>query len=164
MQSRQFVLSFITALAFLVAAGILLICGHASPGAGPLSELREHLTPSRPVTHVVLMSIKSSVEAANVKKVTDGMLELQQKCIHPILQTPYILSIHGGANTASDGLDRGVTHAFILEFDSPEHRDYYLDHDVVHQEYREMVQPFLDLQSASIDFQNGKYSSAWWEN
>jgi hypothetical protein len=115
-------------------------------------------------------------------QITDGMLELQQKCIHPILQTPYILSIHGGANTASKSLDvstlsnnarelmgqltsqRGVTHGFIFEFDSPEHRDYYLDHDVVHQEYREMVQPFLDMQIASVDFQNGKYSSAWWDN
>jgi hypothetical protein len=79
MQSRQFVLSFITALAFLVTAGILLTCGNASPGAGSLSVLGEHLTPSRPVTHVVLMSIKSSVEAANVKKVR--LTPYRRRCV-----------------------------------------------------------------------------------
>ncbi|KAM0231386.1 hypothetical protein ACHAPO_008496 [Fusarium lateritium] len=42
------------------------------------------------------------------------------------------LEIFGGADSAPEGLQQGITHAFVIQFDSTEDRDYYALKDPVH--------------------------------
>ncbi|CAG9936526.1 unnamed protein product [Clonostachys rosea f. rosea IK726] len=112
---------------------------------------------SSPVTHVAIFKIKPSTRAADIHKLANGMMELKEKCIHPIWEKPYIRSIHGGANHAVE-TKFGITHSFIIEFDAVEHRDYYLLTDPAYQKFRENVRDYLDDDIISVDFQHGKYT------
>jgi hypothetical protein len=50
----------------------------------------------------------------------------------------------------------GITHAFIMEFDGAEDRDYYVDHDPAHLEFKKLAGPFLE-KAQVIDFTNGTF-------
>lgn len=49
-----------------------------------------------------------------------------------------------------------MTHAFVVEFASPEDRDYYVREDPVHQSFIKMAGEVLE-KSQVIDFTNGKF-------
>lgn len=61
-------LSAATEFVFFVVTACMLLSG-SSTAPGPLAIIGEHLTPSRPVTHVVLFSFKSTAQAADIQKV-----------------------------------------------------------------------------------------------
>jgi len=64
------------------------------------------------------------------------MLALQEKCLHPETQKPYIMNASGGVNTSPEGLEAGCTHGFVFILDNEEHRKYYLDHDPAHLQFK----------------------------
>jgi hypothetical protein len=49
-----------------------------------------------------------------------------------------------GKNHSWEPYAKGMTHAFILEFDSKEDRDYYLLKDPVHRAFSEKAGPFIE--------------------
>lgn len=79
------------------------------------------------------------------------MLALQDECIHPESQQKYIKSFSGGKNNSPEGqavrlchtfvppvadLEKSpYTHGFVVEFESPEDRDYYVYKDPAHQDF-----------------------------
>ncbi len=56
---------------------------------------------------------------------------------------PGLLSFSGGANTSTEGLSAGFTHAFTMVFSSAAARDAYLPHPL-HDAAKALVLPALD--------------------
>ncbi|BCS25823.1 Dabb family protein [Aspergillus puulaauensis] len=87
------------------------------------------------ITHIVLFQLKAGLSAEVVNDVCTRMLALKDNCIHPTSQKPYIVSSSGGVDNSPEGLQGGITHAFVVEFSSSEDRDYYVEKDPAHLEF-----------------------------
>ncbi|KAL2819012.1 hypothetical protein BDW59DRAFT_165291 [Aspergillus cavernicola] len=87
------------------------------------------------ITHIVLFQFKAGVSAEVVKDVCTSMLALKDNCLHPTSQKPYILSSSGGKDNSPEGIQSGITHAFVVEFASAADRDYYVEKDPAHLEF-----------------------------
>ncbi|KAJ5855246.1 hypothetical protein N7455_009194 [Penicillium solitum] len=108
------------------------------------------------VTHIVQLQFKPSVSAATIQDACDRMLDLKQRCIHPDTQKPYIVSSTGGQDCSVEGIQGGITHAFIVEFESVAHRDYYAKTDPGHLAFGASLIPIVDKVQV-IDFQPGVF-------
>lgn len=86
--------------------------------------------------HVVLFSFKPESTEEDIQRVVDAFRELQ-------LSVPGILSFEYGLNNSPEGLNRGLTHAFTLTFDSEKSRDEYLPHPE-HKAFGAILGPHLD--------------------
>jgi len=53
-------------------------------------------------------------------------------------------------------LQNGMTHVFIMEFASAEDRDYYVNEDPVHAEFKELAGNVLE-KAQVIDFTAGEF-------
>lgn len=71
--------------------------------------------------HVVNFKFKSSATEAQVKEVVDAFRDLKTKI-------PEIKAFEWGTNNSPENLNKGLTHCFILTFDSEEGRAKYLPH------------------------------------
>lgn len=71
--------------------------------------------------HVVNFKFKSSATEAQVKEVVDAFRDLKAKI-------PEIKAFEWGTNNSPENLNKGLTHCFILTFDSEEGRAKYLPH------------------------------------
>lgn len=65
-------------------------------------------------------------------QVCDKMLALRDQCIHPQTQKPYVKMGIGGRDNSPEGLQGGITHAFVSEFENEQDREYYLHKDPAH--------------------------------
>ena len=65
-----------------------------------------------------------------------------------------MLSMRMGQNNSWEPFSKGMTHAFILEFASQEHLDYYLLHDQVHAEFSLNAKPLIE-DSVVVDIRDG---------
>ena len=54
------------------------------------------------------------------------------------------------------GCKGGITHAFIVEFDSTEHRDYYDSEDLAHAAFKEIAGKIVEKVQV-VDFTNGVF-------
>lgn len=54
------------------------------------------------------------------------------------------------------GYKGGITHAFIVEFESKEHRDYYVNEDLAHAEFKEVAGKVLE-RAQVVDFTDGVF-------
>jgi hypothetical protein len=71
--------------------------------------------------HVVNFKFKSTATEAQVKDVVDAFRELKTKI-------PEIKSFEWGTNNSPENLNKGLTHCFVLSFDSEADRAKYLPH------------------------------------
>ncbi len=76
---------------------------------------------SKKLRHVVLFKFKDDADAAAVEKAIDAFVALPDKI-------PQIKEFEWGTNNSPEGLNKGLTHCFLLTFDSEEGRDIYLPH------------------------------------
>jgi Stress responsive A/B Barrel Domain len=83
------------------------------------------------IRHVVLFKLKSGVEAKTIKEVLSALKALQTKL-------PGIISISTGRDNSPEGLQRGHTHAFTVDFIDAAARDAYLPHPA-HQAVGAMI-------------------------
>ncbi|CAD5254521.1 MULTISPECIES: Dabb family protein [unclassified Imperialibacter] len=86
--------------------------------------------------HVVLFKFKDTSSAEDVKKVVEAFEELPKKI-------KQIKAFEWGTNNSPEGLNQGLTHAFILTFNSEKDRDDYLVHPD-HKVFGGIVGPHLD--------------------
>jgi hypothetical protein len=76
----------------------------------------------RPVCrHVVLFKFKPEVAPATVREIESAFGELCR-------QLPFVIGYEWGINMSPEGLDRGLTHCFVLTFADEAARDRYLPH------------------------------------
>jgi hypothetical protein len=71
------------------------------------------------IRHIVLARFGSDVDAAEIARIFAGLGDLQRT-------VPGILSFSVGANVSPEGLARGYTHAFTVDFADTAARDRYL--------------------------------------
>ncbi|EFX03226.1 stress responsive a b barrel domain containing protein [Grosmannia clavigera kw1407] len=108
------------------------------------------------ITHIVLLQFKEDVKADDVKTVCQQFSSLKDNCIHPTTQTPYILSVKGGKDHSSEGLQSGITHGFVVEFASTADRDYYIKTDPVHLAFAKSIGAFV-TKVIVVDFTGEEY-------
>jgi hypothetical protein len=73
------------------------------------------------IRHVVLLRPAASASPAAVEAALQGVLALKEAI-------PGILAAQAGANASPEGLGRGFTHGFVVDFADAAARDAYLPH------------------------------------
>jgi hypothetical protein len=73
------------------------------------------------IRHTVLLKVRSDVTESEIANVFAALKSLQQ-------EIPGILTISTGKDNSPEGLQRGHTHGFTVDFDSAASRDAYLPH------------------------------------
>ena len=96
-----------------------------------------------PVRHVVHFKFKADADPAEIAKVVSGFAALQGKI-------PTISSIEFGTNISKEGLDKGLTHCWIVSFKSVADRDAYLVHPD-HVVFVGLLKPVL-AEALVVDF------------
>ncbi|TQB75903.1 hypothetical protein MPDQ_001504 [Monascus purpureus] len=84
-------------------------------------------------------------------KVCNRMLSLKENCLHPSSQKPYIRSSIGGADNSIEGVQSGITHAFVVQFASVADRDYYVKEDPAHQAFIQSLDGIIE-KAQVVDF------------
>ncbi|KAF5672004.1 dimeric alpha-beta barrel [Fusarium heterosporum] len=84
------------------------------------------------INRIVQFQFKPDTGNDEIENVSVKIQGMKGKCVHPESKRPYIRSIQGGADSAPEGLQQGITHAFVIQFDSSEDRDYYALKDPAH--------------------------------
>jgi hypothetical protein len=86
--------------------------------------------------HVVLFKFKDETSPEDVKKVEDAFIALGD-------QIPQIRDFEWGTNNSPEGLNKGLTHCFLVTFGSEEDREIYLPHPA-HKAFVDVLSPHLD--------------------
>ena len=73
------------------------------------------------IRHVVLIKIRSDVSQEQIDEVFKALAGLKDKI-------PGVLAFDGGPYSSDEGLNKGFTHAFVMDFESAAARDAYLPH------------------------------------
>ncbi|KAF7718503.1 Uncharacterized protein PECH_003687 [Penicillium ucsense] len=110
------------------------------------------------ITHIVLFTFKAGTDAHVIQDTCDRMLALKDKCVHPTTNQSYIKSSSGGSDNSIEGLQAGITHAFVVEFASAEDRDYYVKEDPAHREFVKSLDGVLE-KGQVIDYTPGVFAS-----
>ncbi len=105
--------------------------------------------PASQLQHIVLFKFKPEATPAKVAEIVAAFEKLPS-------QIPTIRAFRWGTNNSPEHLDKGLTHAFILTFDTAKDRDEYLPHPA-HKAFGAIVGPWLaDL--TVVDFTEQKKS------
>lgn len=108
------------------------------------------------ITHIVFFGWKAAVSEQQIELALHRLQLLEQKCIHPTSSKPYIKSIKAGGNNSPEGLAKPYTHAFVVEFESAQDRDYYVEKDPAHTDFKNFVGELLDHVQV-VDFEPGNF-------
>ncbi|MDN3688361.1 Dabb family protein [Cyclobacterium jeungdonense] len=99
-------------------------------------QMEEAPTQKDLLRHVVLFSFKDSSSPEDIKKVEDAFIALEDKI-------PQIRDFEWGVNNSPEGLNKGLTHCFLVTFESEEDREIYLPHPD-HQAFVEVLSPHME--------------------
>ena len=99
-------------------------------------EMEEAPSQEALLRHVVLFSFKEESSPEDIKKVEDAFIALQDKI-------PQIKDFEWGINNSPEGLNKGLTHCFLVTFESEADREIYLPHPE-HQAFVEVLSPHLE--------------------
>ncbi|TPX14702.1 uncharacterized protein E0L32_005097 [Thyridium curvatum] len=91
-----------------------------------------------------------------VQGVCDRMLALKDRCLHPQTNKPYVKSGIGGKDNSPEGLQDGISHIFVSEFESEEDRKYYLEKDPEHLAFVESIKGIVS-KGQVVDFCPGVF-------
>ncbi|KAB8258188.1 hypothetical protein BDV32DRAFT_126239 [Aspergillus pseudonomiae] len=108
------------------------------------------------ITHIVLFQFQAGISPEIIKDVCSRMLALKDNCLHPSSNKPYIKTSFGGIDNSPEGIQHGITHAFVVEFTSAADRDYYVKEDPIHQEFVKSLAGVIEKAQA-IDFTPGVF-------
>jgi hypothetical protein len=86
--------------------------------------------------HVVLFKFKDSATTDDIMKVCKAFEGLQN-------EIDEIKAFEWGENNSPEGLNQGLTHCFLADFESEGDRDAYLIHPA-HKKFGSLLGPFLD--------------------
>ena len=86
--------------------------------------------------HVVLFKFKQNTSPEKVKEIVDAFSALPSKI-------PEIADYEWGLNNSPEGLNKGLTHGFLLTFKSEADRETYLPHPA-HKAFCALLTPHLE--------------------
>ena len=90
---------------------------------------------SKKLRHVVLFEFNDDASSEDIRKVERAFSDLPGKI-------PEIKGYEWGTNNSPEGLNDGLTHCFLVTFDSEEDRSVYLPHPA-HKAFVEVLKPHL---------------------
>ena len=96
-----------------------------------------------PIRHVVHFKFKKEATPAQVEKITEEFAALKKKI-------DAVESMEWGTNSSPEGLDKGFTHCWIVNFKTAKDRDAYLVHPA-HKAFVEILLPLLE-EAIVVDF------------
>ncbi|KAI1340639.1 stress responsive A/B barrel domain protein [Xylariaceae sp. FL0016] len=108
------------------------------------------------IYHVVMFQFKSLVPPDEVQAACDRMLALGDKCMRPTTQKPYVKTLGGGRENSPEGMNNGMTHVFISQFENEDDRTYYLQKDPAHLDFVASIQELVDKVQV-VDFTAGAF-------
>ena len=88
------------------------------------------------VQHMVLLKFKPGVSSATIDSLFAQLAELKSLI-------PGIRRFVGGPYSSREGLNKGFTHGFLMEFESAAARDVYLPHPE-HERVKAAIIPCID--------------------
>ncbi|KAK4056982.1 hypothetical protein OIO90_001882 [Microbotryomycetes sp. JL221] len=88
------------------------------------------------ITHIVAFKYNSAVSDAERHLIASKFVALKDSCLTQNTKQPSILSLTGGANCSPEGFAKGFDHCFVLTFANKQDRDWYLDDDESHQQFK----------------------------
>ncbi len=86
--------------------------------------------------HVVLFKFTEETKEGVVKGLVEDFQQLEQKISE-------VISIESGMNESPEGLNKGMTHCFIVTFRTDSDRDMYLVHPE-HLLFVDQLKPYLE--------------------
>lgn len=92
--------------------------------------------PAKLLRHVVLFNFNESATIDTIEKIEKEFAGLEKNI-------PAIHSFEWGINNSPEGLDKGLTHCFLVTFLSEEDRAVYLPHPA-HQEFVKFIGPYVE--------------------
>lgn len=103
----------------------------------PIAENKKEVkTPQRLLRHVVLFNFNEAATSDTIKVIEEAFASLPAKI-------PEIHSFEWGTNNSPEGLDKGLTHCFLVTFLSEDDRAKYLPHPK-HQEFVQLIGPYVE--------------------
>lgn len=96
----------------------------------------EAIKPEKLLRHVVMFKFQDTATPEAIKVVEDAFHALPQKI-------DAIYDYEWGINNSPEGLNKGLTHCFLVTFKSEADRETYLPHPD-HQAFVEVLKPVLD--------------------
>ncbi|PSK58601.1 Chitin synthase 4 [Elsinoe australis] len=109
---------------------------------------------STPITHIVLFRYRSGLTWSQLESHFDQLKALKRRCVHPSTGEPYMIGMRMGRNLSWEPFNKGLTHAFVLEFASQADLDYYLLKDPVHAAFSKSALPLIE-DSTVMDIRDG---------
>ncbi|GAA5969471.1 hypothetical protein JCM11641_008125 [Rhodosporidiobolus odoratus] len=107
------------------------------------------------ITHIVIFKLHPTVSDAERHLLASRFLALQDRCE---LDGKKYLTVTGGKNNSKEGFEKGLEQAFVVTFETEKARDYYVDTDPAHNEFKELVKDKVaDL--LVVDFEQGVFCS-----
>src|SRR5690625_4854309 len=91
---------------------------------------------AKKLRHVVMFQFKETSSDEDVRKVEEAFAALPS-------QISEIKDYEWGINNSPEGLNQGLTHCFLVTFESEEDRDAYLPHPA-HEAFVEILGPHLE--------------------
>ncbi len=121
----------------LVIALALFVAGCASQqGCCPADVDAASCAPKGMLRHVVLFKFKEGTSPEKIAEIEQAFAALPKKI-------DAIKCFEWGTNNSPEGLDQGLTHAFLVTFADAKGRDVYLPHPA-HKEFVSILRPHLD--------------------
>lgn len=117
--------------------------GNQFVAAQMLTALGAEAGDKKVLRHIVLFKFKDDTKPEEVKAIVDAFGQLPKKI-------DAIIDYEAGVNNSPEGLNQGLTHAFIVTFKDEKGRDAYLPH-AAHKEFVELLLPKLD-KATVVDF------------
>ncbi|SLM36705.1 Stress responsive alpha-beta barrel [Lasallia pustulata] len=102
------------------------------------------------------LNSSQSTKAETVQELCHKKLALKSNCLHPTTNEPYVKTAVGGKDNSPEGAQAGITYGFLVEFANDEDRQYYLEKDPAHIEFKAAVAPAV-TRAQVIDFVSGVF-------
>lgn len=106
------------------------------------------------ITHIVLFKYKTDISWQAFEIHFEQFMDLKQKSISKKTGRPLIKSLKAGKNRSWEPYSKGMTHGFVLEFESQDELDYYLTAEPVHLEFSRNAAHLIE-DSLVVDIKDG---------
>lgn len=103
-----------------------------------------------------MFEFKSTTEPSTIQDACNRMVDLRNQCIHPTSKKPYITTSSGGRQNSPETNKAPYSYAFVLEFASEEDRQYYVDEDPAHLEFKQSLKGMVQRVGV-MDYTPGEY-------
>lgn len=122
-----------------IAGLVVLLClsfkGYETSNPKKMSSITNAQVNDSILRHVVLFKFKDSTTTKQLKTITDAFGELPSKIKE-------IKDFEWGLNNSPEGLEKGLTHCFLVTFSSEADREVYLPHPA-HKAFVDLASPFI---------------------